>query len=125
MWIYILNNVFPDQSVAKYISKNIVEVKKMNYSGMKKLQKELTEVSEKRDKLRELDLYVLDNSLRETTVGQLRGHTLKDKWDLYNQVWYPLATAGSIMCEHDYIKNRSKDWFTRSWKIILKAKSHV
>jgi len=36
--------------------------------------------------LKNLDLFVLDNSLRETTVGQLRGHTIDNKWQIYNQV---------------------------------------
>ena len=31
---------------------------------------------EKRKDLQELDLFVLDNSLRESTVGQVRGHSL-------------------------------------------------
>ena len=36
--------------------------------------------------LRDLDLYVLDNSIRESTVGQLRGHTLENKWQIYQEV---------------------------------------
>ena len=36
--------------------------------------------------LKNLDLFVLDNSLRETTVGQLRGHTIENKWQIYNEV---------------------------------------
>ena len=36
--------------------------------------------------LKNLDLFVLDNSLRETTVGQLRGHTIDNKWQIYNEV---------------------------------------
>ena len=36
--------------------------------------------------LRELDCFVLDNSLRESTVGQLRGHTLENKWKIYEEV---------------------------------------
>ena len=31
-------------------------------------------------------MIVLDNSIRESTVGQLRGHTLENKWKIYNQV---------------------------------------
>ncbi|WAR25885.1 hypothetical protein MAR_011589 [Mya arenaria] len=38
----------------------------------------------KYDVLRDLDVFVLDNSIRESTVGQLRGHTLEDKWAIYN-----------------------------------------
>ncbi|XP_078350918.1 uncharacterized protein LOC144635713 isoform X1 [Oculina patagonica] len=40
----------------------------------------------KRARLKDLDLIVLDNSLRESTVGQLRGHTLENKWKIYNEV---------------------------------------
>ena len=36
--------------------------------------------------LRELDCFVLDNSLRESTVGALRGHTLENKWKIYDEV---------------------------------------
>ena len=42
--------------------------------------------SKKRQILRELDCFVLDNSLRESTVGQLRGHTLENKWKIYEEV---------------------------------------
>ncbi|XP_052271762.1 uncharacterized protein LOC127872468 [Dreissena polymorpha] len=34
----------------------------------------------------DLDLFVLDNSIRESTVGQLRGHTIKDKWEIFNEI---------------------------------------
>eukprot|EP00117_Sycon_ciliatum_P029517 scpid51146/ scgid23484/ len=37
-------------------------------------------------KLRELDLFVLDTSIRETTVGQLRGHTLEDKKVIFEEI---------------------------------------
>ena len=40
----------------------------------------------KRARLKDLDLIVLDNSIRESTVGQLRGHTLENKWKIYNEV---------------------------------------
>ena len=46
----------------------------------------ITEEKLKRRRLRELDLIVLDNSIRESTVGQLRGHTLENKWKIYNEV---------------------------------------
>ena len=36
--------------------------------------------------LRELDCFVLDNSLRESTVGQIKGHTLADKWKIFKEV---------------------------------------
>ena len=36
--------------------------------------------------MKNLDLFVLDNSIRESTVGQLRGHTLQNKIDILEQV---------------------------------------
>ena len=37
-------------------------------------------------KLKDLDLFVLDNSIRESTVGQTRGHTIDEKWKIYEEV---------------------------------------
>ena len=52
----------------------------------KKIQKAITEqFNSKRKILRDLDLFVLDNSIRETTVGQLRGHTLENKIAIYEE----------------------------------------
>ena len=44
------------------------------------------EQNEKRRALRDLDVFVLDNSIRESTVGQLRGHTLENKMKIYEEV---------------------------------------
>ena len=44
--------------------------------------------------LKNLDLFVLDNSLRETTVGQLRGHTLENKRTIFDQVSEGLYSSG-------------------------------
>ena len=41
---------------------------------------------EKCNRLKNLDLFVLDNSIRESTVGQLRGHTLQDKIDILEEI---------------------------------------
>ncbi len=41
---------------------------------------------QKRQRLRNLDCIVLDNSLRESTVGQLRGHTLENKLKIYEEI---------------------------------------
>ena len=47
----------------------------------------INEVNSKRRKiLQDLDLFVLDNSIRESTVGQLHSHTLQNKLDIYRQV---------------------------------------
>ena len=42
--------------------------------------------TEKYRRLKDLDLFVLDNSLRESTVGQTRGHTIDEKWRVYEEV---------------------------------------
>lgn len=47
---------------------------------------EISALKDKRKALQELDLFVLDNSLRESTVGQVRGHTLQNKWDILEEV---------------------------------------
>ena len=41
---------------------------------------------EKRERLKNLDFFVLDNSIRESTVGQLRSHTLENKLAILEQV---------------------------------------
>lgn len=51
------------------------EVDKYTKSGDNKIKK-----------LRDLDLFVLDNTIRETTVGTLRGHTLENKKLIYEEV---------------------------------------
>ena len=40
----------------------------------------------KRELLRTLDCFVLDSSLRESAVGQLRNHTLEDKMAIFEEV---------------------------------------
>ena len=46
-----------------------------------------TKLGEKKiERLRNLDLFVLDNTMRETTVGSLRGHTLENKKLIYEEV---------------------------------------
>ena len=53
---------------------------------MRHMQSKIHEEKEKRKGLKEMNLFVLDNSLRESTVGQLRGHTIENKWKIYEQV---------------------------------------
>jgi len=66
---------------------NVVEKHDFDFTDeIKCLEAELLEQKEtKRKILRELDLFVLDNSIRETTVGQLRGHTLENKIKIYQE----------------------------------------
>lgn len=40
----------------------------------------------KRQRLREMKVFVLDNSMRESTVGQTTGHTLNDKHQIIEEV---------------------------------------
>ena len=51
-----------------------------------RMNEKLSAEARKRQKLRNFELFVLDNSLRESTVGQLRGHTLENKWKIYEEV---------------------------------------
>lgn len=37
------------------------------------------------ERLRTMNPFVLDNSIRETTIGQPRGHTVEDKWKIFEQ----------------------------------------
>ena len=53
---------------------------------IKEVSESIAQEESKRARLKDLDLIVLDNSIRESTVGQLRGHTLKNKWKIYNEV---------------------------------------
>ena len=49
-------------------------------------EKQLEQDTAKYERLKELDLFILDNSLRESTVGQTRGHTIEEKWKIYEEV---------------------------------------
>ncbi|XP_038054925.1 uncharacterized protein LOC119727133 [Patiria miniata] len=49
-------------------------------------KQDVSKALEKYQVLRDLDVFVLDNSIRESTVGQLRGHTLESKWQIYEEV---------------------------------------
>ena len=55
-------------------------------SAITELHQEESDGNRKQAILRELDCFVLDNSLRESTVGQLKGHTLEDKWKIFKEV---------------------------------------
>ena len=67
-------------------------------SSIKRMGEDISEQREKKKKLKQMELFVLDNSLRESTVGQLRGHTIDNKWKIYEQVlilfpWRKLLTG--------------------------------
>ena len=60
--------------------------KKNIVRSIRRMNKDVDEEMDKRRDLRKMKLFVLDNSLRESTVGQLRGHTIENKWKIYEQV---------------------------------------
>ena len=53
---------------------------------VRRFKDDFAESTAKYEKLRNLDFFVLDNSIRESTVGQLKGHTLENKWAIYSDV---------------------------------------
>ena len=53
---------------------------------VRRVKADIAQEAIKRETLRNLDCFVLDNSIRESTVGQLRGHTLENKWKIYEEV---------------------------------------
>lgn len=53
---------------------------------VKTFHNEIAQETKKYNVLKDLDIFVLDNSIRESTVGQLRGHTIENKWKIYNEV---------------------------------------
>ena len=53
---------------------------------VRRVKADIAQEAVKRETLRNLDCFVLDNSIRESTVGQLRGHTLENKWKVYEEV---------------------------------------
>ena len=53
---------------------------------IKRMNEEIEHATEEKKALKNMELFVLDNSLRESTVGQLRGHTIDNKWKIYEQV---------------------------------------
>ena len=68
-------------------TKNIMSSANSDYSHLYALVNDyLAKSVEKRKDLQELDLFVLDNSLRESTVGQVRGHSLDNKWAILEEV---------------------------------------
>ena len=50
------------------------------------MRKKLSRDMKKHKSLKSLDCFVMDNSIRESTVGQLRGHTLENKLNIFEEV---------------------------------------
>ena len=57
-----------------------------SYDAMEELKAERHKLHATQERLAALDLYILDTSIRETTVGQPLCHTLEDKIKIYNEV---------------------------------------
>ena len=71
---------------------------------VKRMRGELEQVADEKKALKNMELFVLDNSLRESTVGQLRGHTIENKWKIYEQV--SLLGINSITIKGNCSKTR-------------------
>ena len=65
--------------------------------------------SKRHDRLKDLDLFILDNSIRESTVGQLRSHTLADKIQIYEQV-KECGIKDIIVASFTYLKGVDDDF---------------
>ena len=59
-----------------------MEKEQVTQREVQQLHENMLSIERKREILKNLDLFVLDNSLRETTVGQIFGHTLENKWEI-------------------------------------------
>ena len=49
-------------------------------------REKVTNKKGKREYLKTLNCFVMDNSIRESTVGQLRGHTIENKLNIFDEV---------------------------------------
>ncbi len=58
----------------------------MYHKELDRMKAVIADEGKKRHTLQNLDCFVLDNSITESTVGQLRGHTIENKWKIYNEV---------------------------------------
>ena len=50
------------------------------------IKTQLSHSQDKLDRLKNMELFVLDNSLRETTVASIHSHTLQNKHDIYEEI---------------------------------------
>jgi len=87
------------------ICKNQTSAQTMD-KAIQEIRAEIAQQCQKRKRLADVDLIVLDNSIRESTVGQLRGHTLENKWKIYDEVQragfqYKVVAAFSHMTRVD------------------------
>ena len=54
------------------------------------------------NRLKDLDLVVLDNSVRESTVGQLKSHTSEDKFKIFDEAQKCGFQVGRFFCSRGH-----------------------
>ena len=92
------------------------------------MRERIEDEMEKKKVLRSMEVFVLDNSLRESTVGHPRGHTTENKWKIYEQVTAKNLLFGICGSEnaHCFSNNifkqcyleRTKRWICKEWPIL-------
>ena len=92
--------------------------KEMIARSIDRMHQDIEEQKDKRKALRQMELFVLDNSLRESTVGQLRGHTIENKWKIYEQVinFISLTLTVELLEFSNLLENRLR--YTNSFSSI-------
>jgi hypothetical protein len=75
---------------------------------------------DKLERLRNLPLFVLDNSVRETMVAQIRGHTVQEKYKLLDIRDFPPARMLLTM-EADLIANRKEESLCGWVRLVVRA----
>ena len=89
-----LRSALPPRAIKPAACRNILASFSLAAIRMEEVKAEVARVKadvkkiqlEKRERLKNLDFFVLDNSIRESTVGQLRSHTLENKLAIFEQV---------------------------------------
>ena len=74
------------------------------------MRADIAKEEQRQDRLRNMDLFVLDNSIRESAVGQLRGHTLEDKIKIYEQVEMCGIASAMIIASLGHIPSVDEDF---------------
>ena len=79
-----------------HLSALLTNTKAMSFQKhIEHMHQKIQEHNEKLKPLKEMELFVLDNSLRESTVAQLRGHTIENKWKIYEEVSHVIFLMGT------------------------------
>ena len=64
----------------------MVNEKNVGEKFKRDVQKKLQKFQKSSDRLKDMELFVLDNSLRETTVASIQAHTLENKYAIYEEI---------------------------------------